>query len=365
MAEILNCFSQNYREARAVFLDAVETLEAPARLDLVLHPLTCPAGEALSTDIALVGDPGADRVLILISGTHGTEGTCGSACQTAWLRSDRPNQLPSGVRMVLIHAINPHGFAYVRRVTEDNIDLNRNFVDHDNPYPENRDYAGLHDLLLPNCWTTEARAKADKALGAYAAEHGQFALQSAISQGQFSHPNGLFFGGHAPTWSNITLRALLAKHAGTARSVALIDYHTGLGPYGAADLISDAEPESEDFRRLERWYKNGVSSPFAGTSTSSPIVGTMAVGVRQSLPNARLTMIAAEFGTYPVRRVFNALRGDHWLDANGTQDEKLRKEIKDEVNKALYPNEDDWKELVGLRSRQLIDRATIGLKHDA
>lgn len=363
--EIFSCFSRDYPEARARFLDAVETLDAPVMLDSVAHPLTGPTGDALSTDTALLGDPEADRVLVLISGTHGTEGTCGSACQTAWLRSDRPGQLPSGVRVVLIHAINPHGFAHIRRVTEDNVDLNRNFVDHDAPYPENDDYTGLHDLLLPESWTTEARAKADEGLEAYATEHGQFALQSAISRGQFSHPDGLFFGGHAPTWSNLTLRAQLAKHAGTARSVALIDYHTGLGPYGTADLISDAAPDGEDFRRLERWYENGISSPAAGTSTSAPLAGTMAVGVRQSLPNARLTMISAEFGTYPIRRVFNALRGDHWLHANGTTDDALRKAIKDEVTKALYPNEDDWKELVGLRSRQLIDRATAGLENDA
>jgi len=35
--------------------------------------------------------------------------------------------------------------------------------------------------------------------------------------------------------------------------------------------------------------------------------------------------------------------------------------IKVEVSKALYPDEDDWKEMVALRSRQLVDRALDGL----
>ncbi|MDG2285557.1 MAG: DUF2817 domain-containing protein, partial [Alphaproteobacteria bacterium] len=67
--EIFSCFSRDYPEARARFLDAVETLDAPVMLDPVAHPLTGPTGEALSTDTALVGDPEADRVLVLISGT--------------------------------------------------------------------------------------------------------------------------------------------------------------------------------------------------------------------------------------------------------------------------------------------------------
>jgi hypothetical protein len=354
-------FSRDYAEARNRFLDAIEAVNAPVVLETMDHPLVGPNGEVLATDVASIGNPNAERVLVLISGTHGTEGTCGSACQYAWLRSNRPSSLPATVRVLLVHAINPHGFAHVRRVTEDNVDLNRNFLNHAAPYPENAGYAHLHDFLLPASWSPGARAEADMELDVYAAEHGQLALQAAISRGQFSHPDGLFFGGYSPTWSNLTLRAILQKYAGSAKAVAVIDYHTGLGPYGSADLICDAPPNSEDYQRLERWYENGLSSPSAGTSTSAPLTGTMATGVREALPDARLSMISAEFGTYSVRRVFNALRGDHWLHSRGTKDEALRRAIKEEVTRALYPDEDDWKELVGLRSRQLIDRGTVGL----
>ena len=42
--------------------------------------------------------------------------------------------------IVLLHASNPYGFAWGRRVNEDNVDLNRNFVDFDAPLPENPGY---------------------------------------------------------------------------------------------------------------------------------------------------------------------------------------------------------------------------------
>ena len=49
----------------------------------------------------------------------------------------------------MVHAINPHGFAWSRRVTEDNVDLNRNFVDHAQPYPSNPGYEELRAAICP------------------------------------------------------------------------------------------------------------------------------------------------------------------------------------------------------------------------
>lgn len=360
---VLDCFSASYGEARDKFLGACADAESDATVSLqsIPHPLAGPNGQALFTDVAVIGDPEANKALVLISGTHGNEGPCGSGCQIAWLRSGRHRELPSRCKLVLVHAINPHGYAHVRRVTEDNVDLNRNFVDHGARYPENPAYAGVHDLMLPAEWTTQARARADEGLRAHADAHGEFALQEAITRGQHSHPDGLFFGGLAPTWSNRTIRRVLAELVAPADVVGLIDYHTGLGPYGTADLITEALPGSDEYRLLEAWYQNGISSPEAGNSTSATLTGTLFDAVRDAFPDARLALIAAEFGTYDFRRVINALRGDHWLHANGTADPDLRQAIKAEIGKALYPDENDWKELVALRGRQLIDRAVAGL----
>ena len=115
--------------------------------------------------------------------------------------------LPADTCAVAIHAINPHGFAWSRRVTEDNVDLNRNFVDHAAPYPRNAGYELLRDAICPALWTPESRALTQVRLEAYAKEHGPMALQQAISGGQYGDAQGVFFGGHAPTWSSRTMRA--------------------------------------------------------------------------------------------------------------------------------------------------------------
>ncbi len=130
--EIANYFSDTYQEARSKFLKAVRA--ANAELEYFLNPVRGAESEELYTDVASINLPDADRVLVLISGTHGIEGFAGSAIQTGLLREDIAGELPKDTGLLFIHALNPYGFSHLRRYTEDNVDLNRNFVDHGKPY---------------------------------------------------------------------------------------------------------------------------------------------------------------------------------------------------------------------------------------
>ena len=62
----------SYRTQREQFLAAAT--DAGATLTEYPHPLQGPFGESLSTDVAVLGEPGAKRLLIALSGTHGVEG---------------------------------------------------------------------------------------------------------------------------------------------------------------------------------------------------------------------------------------------------------------------------------------------------
>ena len=120
------CFADDYTAARAAFLqasaaDGAEVLEHR-------HPLAGPGGAPLFLDEARFGPRDARRVVFIASGTHGIEGFCGSGIQTHLLRRGIARNLPRDVALVFLHAVNPWGFAWLRRVNEDNIDLNRNFL---------------------------------------------------------------------------------------------------------------------------------------------------------------------------------------------------------------------------------------------
>eukprot|EP01032_Pedospumella_encystans_P016815 gene16815-19167_t len=88
-------------------------------------PMRGAQGEELAMDVAVQGPADAAQVLMTTSAVHGIEGFCGSAIQTGLLHS---LSLPPGVAVVHVHAVNPHGFSHARRVNEDNVDLNRNFI---------------------------------------------------------------------------------------------------------------------------------------------------------------------------------------------------------------------------------------------
>ena len=143
----IHSFAADYSEARDKFLAAARVAGAVTyRYD---NPAKGPRGEALSTDVARLGPDDASRAVVTISSTHGVEGYCGSGFQVDWLASVGAAGLPKDTAAVFVHAINPYGFAWTRRVTEEGNDLNRNYVDHSKPYPVNEGYLEIADFLVP------------------------------------------------------------------------------------------------------------------------------------------------------------------------------------------------------------------------
>jgi hypothetical protein len=360
MVAIPECFSESYAEARPKFCAAAAA--SGGALRSWLNPkATGPDGETLFLDTARFGPADAPNMLVLIAGTHGVEGHCGSGAEIAWLRSGGPEKLPKGTGALLIHAINPYGFAWSRRVTEDNVDLNRNFVDHDKAYPINAGYEEIAAAVLPRTWDEASAAATARIFDAYAQKHGAYGLQGAISSGQYTHPDGVFFGGHRPTWSNRTIRTIARTELSAARRVGLIDFHTGLGPFGHGELICAVAPSAKSFARARAWYGDEMTSPEGGSSTSAVVVGVMTDAFPQELPDAEVTSIAIEYGTYAVPDVLNAVRADNWLHQKGDVSSPQGKSIKADIKERFFPSGDKWREMVWQRADQTIGWALKGL----
>ncbi|HXH71821.1 MAG TPA: M14 family metallopeptidase [Mariprofundaceae bacterium] len=359
LIRLLQAFSADYAEARAKFLEAVA--QAGLHAESHAHPGSGPNGEALATDSVWIGPADADNVLVLISATHGVEGFCGSGAEIDFLRN--LPELPRDTAALVIHAINPHGFAWLRRVTMEGVDLNRNFVDFSVPLPENPGYDELADAIVPDSLSEVAILEADARLAAYFEKHGARDFEIALSGGQYRHPHGMFYGGTAPTWSRTTTEALVARHRLAERQrVALIDFHTGLGPFGYGEPICDHPPGSTGVTLAKQWYGDSVTEPALGSSTSVPKTGLADFGW-QDLVGEPLVYVALEFGTYSFDEMKRVLRADHWLHAQGAVDwsSAETKRIKTAIRRQFYPDTDDWKEMVLFRSRQLIRQALNGM----
>lgn len=352
-------FAGDYAEARAKFLTAASV--AGANVRNYPHPLKGMQGEALATDVALLGNPDASSMLVLVSATHGVEGFCGSAAQVDFLRIARA--LPESVAVLLVHAINPHGFSWLRRVTEDGIDLNRNYIDFNEPFPENPGYEELADAILPAELSGQAMQEANARLAAFEARYGRVAYEEALSSGQYTHPDGLFYGGTAPTWSCLTSEAIMHDyHLAARQHVGLLDFHTGLGPFGYGEPICDHPPGSRAVKLARDWYGDSVTEPALGTSCSVVKFGLSDFGWQRRIGEP-LLFIALEFGTYDVNDLMYVLRADHWLHRHGTPDlfSDQARAVKAAIRRHFYPETSEWQQMVISRSRECIGQALDGL----
>jgi len=354
-------FSASYAQARRRFRDVA------ARRGLVVEStvLDLPGadGEELAVDVVRDGPADAARLLIVLSGVHGVEGYCGSAVQTGLLELGEPAQLLGAkahdTAALYIHALNPYGFSHSRRVTQENVDLNRNCIDFDVPLPVNVGYAEIHDLLLPTTWPPAPAD--DAALTAYTGRVGARGLQRAISLGQYAYADGMFFGGHGPTWSNRALRAILRRHGRQCRQIASIDIHTGLGPYGHGERIF-ASPDQgpQILERAQHWWGE-VTSVHNGTSSSVPMTGPVQFAQFEECPQAEHTNICLEFGTWPSERMHQALRAEHWSWRRGA-DADCTAAMRAELKAAFYPETAEWKAEIWRQGREAFVQALSGLQ---
>src|SRR6266566_8058396 len=117
-------FSPDYFAARDRFRELVRT--GGGRLETISIDAKGPKSEDLSIDIAWFGVASPRQVLLHSSGVHGVEGFAGSAIQLQLL-SDLP-RLSKDSALVIVHVLNPYGMAWLRRFNENNVDLNRNFL---------------------------------------------------------------------------------------------------------------------------------------------------------------------------------------------------------------------------------------------
>ncbi|MFZ5722930.1 MAG: M14 family metallopeptidase [Pseudomonadota bacterium] len=354
----VDLFADSYATARARF--SVLARRAGAVRDTHAHPLPGPEGELLATDTAWIGPADAARVLVLQSGLHGVEGFAGSAMQCDALLQFPAPSLPPDTALLFVHAINPWGFAWLRRCNEDGVDLNRNFIDFAMPLPENEVYDELAAVLVP---ASPPPADADTRLEAWRVRLGQAGFEAAVSRGQFRHPGGFYYGGRAPSWSRRILEGIVTGHALRRRDrVIHLDLHTGIGPYGYGELICDHPPDSRGVRLARRIFGPSVTEPHLGTSVSGVKEGLVDSWWQRELGD-RLCFLTLECGTASFADMLAVLRDEHVLHAAGPVDwtAARTRQVKAALRAHFCPPGRDWRELVLFRARQVVAQAIDGL----
>lgn len=361
------CFSETYAQARETFLSAA--VAAGAQITVYRHPTELgPAQESLFLDVARLGSPHAQFVLVVGCGTHGIEGYSGSAAQTHWLQQYKQGSLPPNVGVLFFHAHNPWGFAHAWRFTEENVDLNRNFVDFAQPLPANAGYADVHAIIDQAEWREDGVDRMFEQLNCLRETIGEQRFSDAFNGGQYTHADGIFYGGARAQWANTAFRQAVQEHLQHTRAATFVDLHTGIGPERGHVFLCFHRPGSEAYERARAcWGERAVNREGVTHKAVASYQGLLVDAFVAMLPAAATTAVVVEFGTLPRPRMQRASMAARWLWATreAAGDHAQRADLMRQVREAFYPSDPEWRAGVLVQSRDIVDRGLAGIAAQA
>lgn len=362
-------FSKDYDEARSRFrsfqlIDGLtDSYQVPSERDqdLTVDYLEAPATRVNRT------------LLVLTSGVHGSEAFTGSAIQTMFLTELMQKFPRETTGLLMVHALNPYGFKYNRRATENNVNLNRNFAATADLFQTaNKGYDRIAALI-----DRERKASAPKAAFLDALAYvvrcltvegftGD-SLNRAMAHGQFRYPKGLEYGGK--TWEPQTKFFIekLKKTMAPYENVIIFDLHTGLGDRYELHLIPVDEPESRHPELMNQILKPDLERDLYKITDPDAKGFYETAGDLNSLPpkiarsGQKTLTLTFEFGTlgnstlakiHSLARVLNENRGFHYGYRNRSAEEKSKAQYLE----LFAPSEKKWRENAISRAREVLAR---------
>ena len=342
-------FSDSYIQARTRLRSAIEKYGRWHAYPIAHDP-------QLTIDVARIGPEDAKNLLILSSGTHGIEGFFGSALQLSILE----NQVlpPKDTALLIIHAINPFGFANLRRVNEDNIDLNRNFMRAGEAYSgADPGYHKLNEVLNPE--TPPERELFLLRTAINILRYGFSSLKNSIAQGQYEYPKGLFFGGKASSSSMRIIQENLQTWVGKAEKIVHLDMHTGLGKWGSYVLASTRALPPETLAQFIPFFGAEHVQQLSSSGVLYEIRGEFSTFCRSLFPDKHYIPFLAEFGTYNIIKVLQALRHENRVWHWGGDAQEAKKILKE----AFIPSSPGWEDIVLQRGVAIVEQGYKALGH--
>lgn len=303
-----NDHSANRASARNQFLAACSLAGAATTAYRSVN--SGPNGQADWLDIARLGSPDAKAVLLLCSGLNGDEGHCGSAILTNWLTQGSQHQIPRDVGLIMLHATLPPGFSIGSSAA-----------------PES---------ARAGNWSDNVLSAAARRFSAYAEMAGLKTAEEVATPEETQDKH---------VWMKTASNAIADEIIEHTRDIAVIEFHTGLRPYGDV-AISSCHPASTDAnQRVQTWFGED-----AGTKGGGPaILDIFALGFGERMADLALTAAHVEFGTYTMGQVLS-------LEARRTPAERHA-----DMRALFNPDSDAWHQEVCANGTRAIECALQGL----
>jgi hypothetical protein len=361
----MSFWSRDYVAAVASFHLALERLEGSgfevSHRRLLIDQIG-PQEENLAIDVALIGPKHASRWVMVSSGVHGVEGFAGSAIQLSILA--QLQTLPDDTALALIHIVNPYGMAWLRRVNESNVDLNRNMLLPGEEYSGEPDgYAALSPLINEQVEPKNKDGFLRRAM-LFVAKNGFANTKQAFAEGQYERPQCLQYGGSELEVGSALLLEWLGDNLRTVKRCVWIDLHTGLGKAGIDTLLVEFAHNDPILSRLRAHYGKRITSLDPEAGIAYKIRGGLQAGVEARFPDIEWTSITQEFGTVGPYAVIAALRSENqwtqWGRKSGR--EALNHWSRDKLLATFNLKKPKWEEKLIIRGRKLFADALADLQ---
>ena len=301
----------------------------------------------------------SNRLTIIISGTHGVEGYCGTALQCYTLEKMIHSCYECSdwhkSSYLFIHALNPYGYMYNRRFTKNNVDLNRNYL---NTF-EKTDYPKqIYNLVTTSLFSFAFLWTFICTLYKY----GYTKAREYIVKGQYNYRDGLFYGGNKKEKNITILERILDKISYTQfNQVYVFDIHSGLGSYGHLSLMV----QQNTYRSLYSSINCNSTTQLVNMSidniykdSKGSIVEGIATYLKKNEYEGKIFPIILEYGTYSNLQIFaGLLQENYWY----FRDEENSSSMQIKLQELFYVDEDDWKKLV-LQNYKDIFRQILSIK---
>jgi len=350
----LNYFYESYDENRDRFVNLSLSLKNQFKgVEISRRLVPSKVDTDLSIDTVYIpAQRKPEKIIIMTSGVHGIEGFTGSAIQRYFMREVLDSNELEGIGVLIIHAVNPYGYKYGRRVSENNIDMNRNFDVGIGLFEEKNEYYAKVDKLL----NPQKRATA----GFF--ENGVFFIRTAghilkysmktlrvsILKGQYEFMHGIFYGGNDFESQKQWLEDLILEKVKDYKYIFVIDIHTGYGQRGKLHILPGNVHDTERNTLLEKMFE--------GYKLDRPGKKFIAVkgGFRDYVGNLissekKYTGTLFEFGTLDSHKLAGAIRSLHNTILenqgfhHGYKNEKKEKRIKVRFREMFFPSSEIWR----------------------
>ncbi len=362
-------FQESYEECRQSFLEeAGYVAQQFEQAELSSFRVPSKVDNELYIDMLYV-PPAKDtsKLLVISSGVHGMEGYVGSAVQQMFLKEMLTPELIADMGVLLIHSMNPYGFKYKRRVTENNVDLNRGCeMDPALFETKNPGYGALYDMLNPEGEVSKSSLRnqffymiaISKML-----KESMSALRQAILQGQYEYPEGLYFGGMDFEPQIDSLKRILPDLFAPYETILEIDLHTGYGARRVLHLFPNPVDDPELVEKTEFVFE-GQPIDWGNSEDFYTISGSFADAFLSKInPEATYLYMVFEWGTFDTQSTFGSLHSlQKMINENqghhqGYKNSKQEEGIVQITIEQYYPDSEAWRSEVLDSGRDMLKLA--------